>query len=561
MSQSHITSVNSQVNGHLSMMTFILVLVFLFVFSVAHLKKEQLNQQYEDKLSQLKQQVSYQQTLIKASKLLDKILSDKQANNFQQDNQKLMTHWSILNGVLASNSPQSILWLADNQKNQDLVTRIMSFSEDNRQLLIQTVKELKKMSEILTDDISKKNRQLKKLYQLVAKDSVNDLVTVNRAKTHIKATTTLENLNILNQAFETTIDGFEQLSIKTSSIKFEELSQQVLTTLALHQALTASSMSQVNEHVEVLKLLLLVEQGTVAKWRSYLRLINEYRTSLQKQSDALHAITGEARLNDNQYVRIKNINEENLYAQINQILTVKQQMIIFWLIIIVFFLSFIYLVISLSQKVKANQHKNIEVFITDLPKNVSVKKRKFESIIDEVLTIDIPKNVSVQKRKFKSIIDEVLTTDIPKNVSVKKRKFKSIIDEVLITDIPKNIKVKRSEVKGIIEENKTYFDMALYTQHHGTFELASYMLDEYIASNDESFKQLCNAIAAKNKSSAEQALMVLIQNARILAAEKLIALTLQLEKVVVKQTFNKIGEILLLTKYELAAIKKYVSST
>ena len=561
MSQSHITSVNSQVNGHLSMMTFILVLVFLFVFSVAHLKKEQLNQQYEYKLSQLKQQVSYQQTLMKASKLLDKILSDKQANNFQQDNQKLMTHWSILNGVLASNSPQSILWLADNQKNQDLVTRIMSFSEGNRQLLIQTVKELKKMSEILTDDISKKNRQLKKLYQLVAKDSVNDLVTVNRAKTHIKATTTLENLNILNQAFETTIDGFEQLSIKTSSIKFEELSQQVLTTLALHHALTASSMSQVNEHVEVLKLLLLVEQGTVAKWRSYLRLINEYRTSLQKQSDALHAITGEARLNDNQYVRIKNINEENLYAQINQILTVKQQMIIFWLIIIVFFLSFIYLVISLSQKVKANQHKNIEVFITDLPKNVSVKKRKFESIIDEVLTIDIPKNVSVQKRKFKSIIDEVLTTDIPKNVSVKKRKFKSIIDEVLITDIPKNIKVKRSEVKGIIEENKTYFDMALYTQHHGTFELASYMLDEYIASNDESFKQLCNAIAAKNKSSAEQALMVLIQNARILAAEKLIALTLQLEKVVVKQTFNKIGEILLLTKYELAAIKKYVSST
>ena len=561
MSQSHITSVNSQVNGHLSMMTFILVLVFLFVFSVAHLKKEQLNQQYEDKISQLKQQVSYQQTLIKASKLLDKILSDKQANNFQQDNQKLMTHWSILNGVLASNSPQSILWLADNQKNQDLVTRIMSFSEGNRQLLIQTVKELKKMSEILTNDISKKNRQLKKLYQLVAKDSVNDLVTVNRAKTHIKATTTLENLNILNQAFETTIDGFEQLSIKTSSIKFEELSQQVLTTLALHQALTASSMSQVNEHVEVLKLLLLVEQGTVAKWRSYLRLINEYRTSLQKQSDALHAITGEARLNDNQYVRIKNINEENLYAQINQILTVKQQMIIFWLIIIVFFLSFIYLVISLSQKVKANQHKNIEVLTTDRPKNVSVKKRKFESIIDEVLTIDIPKNVSVQKRKFKSIIDEVLTTDIPKNVSVKKRKFESIIDEVLITDLPKNIKVKRSEVKGIIEENKTYFDMALYTQHHGTFELASYMLDEYIASNDESFKQLCNAIAAKNKSSAEQALMVLIQNARILAAEKLIALTLQLEKVVVKQTFNKIGEILLLTKYELAAIKKYVSST
>ena len=102
--------------------------------------------------------------------------------------------------------------------------------------------------------------------------------------------------------------------------------------------------------------------------------------------------------------------------------------------------------------------------------------------------------------------------------------------------------------------------MALYTKNHGTFELALYMLDEYIESNDASFNELCNSIKGKNKPSAEQALMVLMQNARILAAEKLIALTLQLEANMVKQTFDKIGEVLLLTKYELAAIKKHASS-
>ena len=542
MDEFFTTSPNRQISGHLVIMTFIFVLLLSFVFSVAYIKEEQLNQQNAEQSSQLKQQISYQQALIKTSTLLEKTLSDNQTSSFQQDNQKLMTQWSILNGMLASNSLQFTLWLADNQKSQDIITRIVSRSEDNRQLLIQTVEQLKKTNEILTHNISKKNLQLKKSYQLVIKDNVNNSVTVNRAKDHIKASIRLEKLKRLNEAFETTIDGFEQLTIKTSSIKFEELSQQVLTTLSLHEFLVADSnttspMVEVNEHVEVLKLLLLVEEQTLAKWRSYLWLINGHRVSLQKQFDALQGIISQAFLNQSQYARIKSINDESLSVQINQTLTTKQQVIVFWFIFLAFLLSFICVVISLNHKVKVNQHKNIEVLTTDIPKNVDVKKSKFVSIIDDVLTAEIPKNVDVKKSKFVSIIDDVLTADIPKNVDVKKSKFESIIDE-----------------------DKTYFNMALYTKNHGTFELALYMLDEYIESNDASFNELCNSIKGKNKPSAEQALMVLMQNARILAAEKLIALTLQLEANMVKQTFDKIGEVLLLTKYELAAIKKHASS-
>jgi len=524
MDQSLTTSPNRPISRHLAIMIFIFILLLSFVFSVAYLKEEQLNQQIADQSSQLKQQISYQQALIKTSMLLEKTLSDKQASSFQQDNQKLMTQWSILNGMLASNSAQFTLWLADNQKSQDLITRIVGLSDDNLQLLRQTVEQLKKISEILTSNISKKNRQLKKSHQLLTKDNVNDSVTVNRAKAHIKATTKLEELKRLNQEFEATIDGFEQLTIKTSSIKFEELSQQVLKTLTLHEFLedesnTASPMLEVSEHAEALKLLLLVEQKTLAKWRSYLRLVNGYRTSLQKQFDALQGIITKASLNENQYARIKNIKEENFFAQINQRLTAKQQIIVFWLIFVSFPLSFIYVVISLNHKVEANQHKNIEVLITDIPKNVKVKRSKFESITDEVSIIDIPKNLKVKKNEAKSVIDEVF-----------------------------------------IDKDQAYFDMALYTKNHGTLELALYMLDEYMESNDASFNELCHSIKAKNIPSAQQALMMLMQNARILTADKLIALILQLEASMVKQTFDKIGETLRLTKYELAAIKKYASS-
>lgn len=101
--------------------------------------------------------------------------------------------------------------------------------------------------------------------------------------------------------------------------------------------------------------------------------------------------------------------------------------------------------------------------------------------------------------------------------------------------------------------------MMLYTKHQGTIGLAIYMLDEYIESNDESFSELCHAIKVKNKPSAEQALLVLMENTRILAADQLVALILQLEKGLAKQAIDKITESLLLTKHELTVIKQYAT--
>jgi hypothetical protein len=497
MDQSFTTPAHRQLNSHLTMMIFIFFLLLSLIFAVTYFKV----QQNVEQLSHLKQKISYQQALVKASKLLEKTLSDQQTSSFQQNNQKLITQWSRLNKILANNSAQFTLWFLINQKSHGLITRIVSRSEHNRGLLKQTVEQLKKISEILTHNISQKNRQLKELYQLVIKDNVNDSVTVNRAKAHINANTALENLKVLKQEFDRTIEGFEQLTIKTSSMKFEKLSQQALTTLALHDVLasksnTASLMLNTNEPVEALKLLLLIEQRTVAKWRGYLRLTNEYRTSLQKQFDALQIIITDTPLNKNQYALIKKINEESLLVQITQTLTVKQQTILLWLTFVVLCLAFIYLVMSISHKYKVVQHQGVEVFTPEIKKDLPVEMGNAESIIEEVYA----------------------------------------------------------------DKGKTCFDVALYIKHQGTVELAMYMLDEYLESNDESFTELCHAIKVKNKPSAEQAIMVLMQNARILAADKLIALTLQLENSIAKQAFDKVAEVLLVTQYELTVIKKYSNS-
>ena len=224
MVQSFTTTLHRSINGHLAMMTFILVLLLSLVFAGTYFRDQQLNQKNAVQFS-----------------LLTKILSDKQAESFKKDHQKLIIQWSILNGRLASNSPQFDLWLADNKKNEDLIDNIVSRSEDNEYLLKKVIEQLKNTNKVLTNYMSKNNHQLRGLYQLVIKDNVNDSVTVNRAKAYIKANTTLDDLKILKQEFETTIESFEQLTIKTSSSKFDKLSQQILATLALYEFLVSES--------------------------------------------------------------------------------------------------------------------------------------------------------------------------------------------------------------------------------------------------------------------------------------------------------------------------------
>ena len=500
MVQSFTTTLHRSINGYLAMMTFILVLLLSLVFAGTYFRDQQLNQKSAVQFSQLKQEIIFKKSLVKTHELLTKILSDKQAESFKKDHQKLIIQWSILNGRLASNSPQFDLWLADNKKNEDLIDNIVSRSEDNEYLLKKVIEQLKNTNKVLTNYMSKNNHQLRGLYQLVIKDNVNDSVTVNRAKAYIKANTTLDDLKILKQEFETTIESFEQLTIKTSSSKFEKLSQQILATLALYEFLVsestgASSMLEVNEYVTSLKLLLFAEQQTVAKWRSYLQLIHYYRAGLQKQFDVLQSMIN-APVDNNKYKFISKKNEKNLFFQLQKTLTLENQAIVFWIVFVALCLLFICLAISISHKYKTpQQSRDIEVLITDRQKKSQVAVTKVDRLVEEVS----------------------------------------------------------------VDKGKTCFDMMLYTKHQGTIGLAIYMLDEYIESNDESFSELCHAIKVKNKPLAEQALMVLMENARILAADQLVALILQLEKGLAKQAIDKITESLLLTKHELTVIKKYAT--
>ncbi|MFQ3288344.1 MAG: hypothetical protein ACI93V_000562 [Alteromonadaceae bacterium] len=128
-------------------------------------------------------------------------------------------------------------------------------------------------------------------------------------------------------------------------------------------------MLEVNGYVTSLKLLLFVEQQTVAKWRSYLQLIHYYRAGLQKQFDVLQSMIN-APVDNNKYKFISWKNEKNLFFQLQKTLTLENQAIVFSIVFVALCLLFICLVISISHKYKTpQQSRDIEVLITDRQKN------------------------------------------------------------------------------------------------------------------------------------------------------------------------------------------------
>ncbi len=355
------------INAHLAMMLLVFVLLISLVFSVIYLRQQQADVQSGGQLTQLSQQINYQQALIKTSKLLEKILTDKQADKFQQDNQQLIEQWLLLNTMLVNKSVQFELWLTNNQKSQDVLAKIVNRSEHNTQLLAETLEQLQLIINTLNQNIDKKNRQLQQLHQLVLQDNVNDSVTVNRAKAHTKASTELESLKALKQEFSSILNGFQQLTIKTASDDYEQLNQQITKTFALHEFLKseingASLMFEVDEKIAVLQLLLLTEQRTVAKWRGHLRLIHDYRTRLQGQYQALTDIIINQPLDKNVYMveaSEQGASSGGLLSKINQVLSTQQQVITFWLIFTLLSSLLVYLLIQIQKKYNAMQSDHV----------------------------------------------------------------------------------------------------------------------------------------------------------------------------------------------------------
>lgn len=104
------------------------------------------------------------------------------------------------------------------------------------------------------------------------------------------------------------------------------------------------------------------------------------------------------------------------------------------------------------------------------------------------------------------------------------------------------------------------FDMSQYMLHQGGVELAVYMLDDYLQSNHDYLAKLRKAVTTKNVTAAHQSLIYLENNAKILAAQKLITLCELLNNALDKKDFMQMQQLLNDFTAQLLLVDAYVKT-
>jgi len=95
-----------------------------------------------------------------------------------------------------------------------------------------------------------------------------------------------------------------------------------------------------------------------------------------------------------------------------------------------------------------------------------------------------------------------------------------------------NLDASDLELLVTTSDDKASFDLQRYAANQGTPEMAALMLDEYVQSNCENFARLSQACADHDIDKALECLVVIKQNARIMAADALLLTCLSAEKAI-----------------------------
>ncbi|MBL4822580.1 MAG: hypothetical protein JKX90_03520, partial [Colwellia sp.] len=114
------------------------------------------------------------------------------------------------------------------------------------------------------------------------------------------------------------------------------------------------------------------------------------------------------------------------------------------------------------------------------------------------------------------------------------------------------------------DNNSAVFNFEKYLHHQGSVELALFMLDDYGQDNHQQLDRLIDAIKAKNLAKAQQAIIDLQLNAKVLAAAELEELCTQWSKLLsgneIPTSLKEVNTLFKATRAALNAIDNYAES-
>lgn len=334
-------------------------LLLLFVgFSLYFQHQQELSKLKYQQLPAIENHRQQQSILMNNEQLINKVLASKHAGQLGND-------YSAINDNLAAissfsrNNRRLIEQLSQRwQGQEENVSRLTNNDRRSIQLKDSVVIQLTLVVDSFAQLIAEQSRQQAELYRQISQDKLSDKAVAIKAKALSNLVNALNIHRDLHQGLVDALVMFSQLDLQYDTVNFDHIQQKTQSAIS-QWLINAANIVDINsnensllEQTSVLNNLLFNEQNTFAKWRGQLVRINEFKTELLAQQDALMPLL--SRAFKGQSTSAKPI-EHQFIQWLEKANVGFQAKHVIWLIVLVFsflLLTFLGLIFSVRHKVK-----------------------------------------------------------------------------------------------------------------------------------------------------------------------------------------------------------------
>ncbi len=133
--------------------------------------------------------------------------------------------------------------------------------------------------------------------------------------------------------------------------------------------------------------------------------------------------------------------------------------------------------------------------------------------------------------------------------------------KVTVKAKPHEIAVKNNTTKSTVTRDEVQpFDLSRFARHQGSAELAAFMIDDYLQSNQTNIDKLSQAIMHEDRALAVHAVGQLIITAKIIAADDLLKHCINMQQALINEENNQQTAILLEIKQQHQLIASFAEA-
>lgn len=397
---------------------FFILLLFFTVAMLLH-RDEQLTKTVHQVLPKIEEASLFNTQAKKVSELL-KLQNEESSSKALLNQHKEVL--ALLSKLGKKTSEDKNLIVSSNKmllEQTDPLIKIAQNSERNEQLKQQAVIQFQLILDNLNSIVQQKASALEVITEKVIKDETNSRATANIAKSYIGLSQKHEFYSSTKKTVVLALSQFSNLSISSTLVEFELLNEQLKNLITSWQA----QFSLINEHeqleqeiyylVQQLNVILYIEQNTMAKWHSALRISEEYRDIVSSLPVYITPIS----IKDLPLL-IQGISQElaflpapvnSVFSQYTQLDAQSIQWTFYGLILLlsIFLLALVLSMKNLVKKFSLEHIADIKTYLISNPEeNVLFKSKETYEVVCLIDDIERPKHGEIEYQSLRNDMAE-----------------------------------------------------------------------------------------------------------------------------------------------------------